>query len=51
MSTIISRREFLRRSLTVGATVGLSACSWNVVRGANDTIRVGVCGFKGRGGG
>ncbi|MCX7827104.1 MAG: Gfo/Idh/MocA family oxidoreductase, partial [Verrucomicrobiae bacterium] len=49
MSSVISRREFLRRSLTVGATAGLSAGSWNLVRGANDTIRVGVCGFGGRG--
>jgi predicted dehydrogenase len=46
----ISRRTFLQRSALVTATLLLPARSWAQVRGANEDIRIGVVGFKGRGG-
>ncbi len=47
--TILSRRKFLQTSAFAAAGLGLSAKSWGRVVGANDTIRVGVIGFHGRG--
>lgn len=46
----ISRRQFLRNSFLASAALGLPARSWAQVAGANDTIRIGVVGFGGRGG-
>jgi predicted dehydrogenase len=45
----LNRRHFLKTSLYTGATVAWTAKSWAAVKGANDTIRVGVVGFNGRG--
>jgi predicted dehydrogenase len=45
----LNRRNFLKTSLYTGATVAWTAKSWAAVKGANDSIRVGVVGFKGRG--
>ena len=50
----ISRRNFLKNGLaaTAGSYLAISAPSVvSRVRGANDTIRVGVAGIRGRGGG
>ncbi|MBI3879483.1 MAG: Gfo/Idh/MocA family oxidoreductase [Verrucomicrobia bacterium] len=48
MSTL-NRRNFLKTSLYTGATLAWTAKSWAAVKGANDSIRVGVIGFNGRG--
>jgi predicted dehydrogenase len=45
----LTRRSFLRRTAVASAAT-LSAASWSRVRGANDAVRIGVIGFKGRGG-
>ncbi len=45
----LTRRDFLRTSLAVGATLGLPAYSWARVAKANETIRAAVVGFGGRG--
>jgi predicted dehydrogenase len=45
----LNRRKFLKTSLYTGATVAWTAKSWAAVKGANDSIRVGVIGFKSRG--
>jgi len=47
--TNLSRRKFLQTSAFAAAGLGLSAKSWGRVVGANDTIRIGVIGFHGRG--
>jgi len=52
MKTILpttTRRTFLKTSALAAVGIGLSARSWAQVRGANDDIRFGVVGFKGRG--
>jgi len=45
----INRRTFLRSSALAVGGVAWSARSWSQVAGANNTIRVAVVGFKGRG--
>ncbi|MBI5397024.1 MAG: Gfo/Idh/MocA family oxidoreductase [Verrucomicrobia bacterium] len=45
---MISRRDFLKTSLATTATLSLP-WTWARAAGANDTIRVGVIGFGGRG--
>ena len=42
----ITRRDFVKSSLAAGA---IAAIPFSRVRGANDTIRVGVVGLGGRG--
>jgi len=44
----ITRRDFMKRSVVVGA--GLTLAPFSRVRGANDEIRVAVVGINGRGG-
>jgi len=48
-----TRRDFLRRSLTVGAATGLgfsrTAASYGRIIGANDRINIGLIGCGGRG--
>ena len=44
----ITRRDFMKRSVAVGA--GLTLAPFSRVRGANDDIRVAVVGINGRGG-
>jgi len=44
-----NRRSFLKTTALAGAALGWSAKSWARVAGANDTIRVAVVGFHGRG--
>jgi predicted dehydrogenase len=46
----ITRRNFLKTSLLTTAGLSLPARAWAAVPGANDTIRVAVVGFGGRGG-
>jgi len=46
--TTITRRDFLKQSLIVTAGASLP-WTWARAAGANDTIRVGVIGFGGRG--
>lgn len=50
VSNPTTRRSFLKASLAAGAAVSFSAQSWAQVAGANERIRAGVIGFKGRGG-
>ena len=45
----LNRRSFLKRSALTGATVAWSARSWSQVASANESVRVGVIGFGGRG--
>lgn len=45
-----NRRSFIKRSLASAAALTLPASSWARVLGANDEIRVGIVGFRGRGG-
>ena len=45
----MNRRTFLTRSALAAAAIGFPASSWAKVKGANDTIRVAVIGFNGRG--
>src|SRR5213593_3706228 len=45
----MNRRIFLKTSTLTAAALSLPACSWASVRGANDSIRVAVVGFGGRG--
>ena len=45
----INRRDFLKTTALASAAVALPARSWGKVIGANDTIRIGVIGFHGRG--
>src|ERR1051326_6086252 len=45
----MNRRSFLKSSAAAAAAVSLPAYSWARVPGANDTIRVGIVGFGGRG--
>lgn len=46
-----TRRAFLKTSLyAAGAVSAFSARSWAQVSGANNQVRVGVIGFRGRGG-
>lgn len=45
----LNRRSFLKTSLAATAVTSFSARSWSQVAGANESIRVGVVGFKGRG--
>jgi predicted dehydrogenase len=44
------RRRFLKTAALGAAAVSLPAACWARVMGANDTIRVGVIGLRGRGG-
>lgn len=44
----LTRRSFVKRTTTTAAV--LSAASWNRVLGSNEAVRVGVVGFRGRGG-
>ena len=46
----MNRRTFLKSTAFTAAAMSLPAYSWASVRGANDTIRVAVVGFGGRGG-
>ena len=46
----LHRRRFLKAAAVGAAAVSLPAASWARVMGANDTIRVGVIGLRGRGG-
>ncbi len=50
MNAHTSRRSFLKSAAVASAALGFPAASWNRVQGANDTLRVAVVGFKGRGG-
>lgn len=50
MTTPFTRRNFLKSTALGAAALSLPALSWAQVKGANETIRVGVVGFKGRGG-
>ncbi|MGE3310566.1 MAG: Gfo/Idh/MocA family oxidoreductase [Limisphaerales bacterium] len=50
MKVQTSRRSFLKSAAVASAALGFPAASWNRVLGANDTLRVAVVGFKGRGG-
>jgi predicted dehydrogenase len=43
------RRTFIKTSAMAAAGIGLSPRSWAQVRGANDDVRFGVVGFRGRG--
>ena len=45
----LSRRSFIKSTAITTAALGLSARSWAQVSGANETIRVAVIGFHGRG--
>ena len=52
----ITRRRFVQSSMIAGAAATLPACATTVrpygrVRGANDDIRVGIIGIRGKGGG
>jgi len=46
----LTRRNFLKTSLLCTAAMTLPARSWSQVTGANDSIRIAVIGFGGRGG-
>ncbi len=46
----LSRRQFLQRTAFASAALAIPSYSWARVPGANDTIRVAVVGFGGRGG-
>jgi predicted dehydrogenase len=48
--TRLTRREFLRSSALGAAALSMSASSYAQVRGANDSVRLGVIGVRGRGG-
>ena len=45
----LNRRSFLKGTLAASATLGWTAKSLSQVAGANDSLRVAVVGFKGRG--
>ena len=45
----VTRRNFLKTSLTVSAACGLSPWSWSQTNGANNDIRMAVVGLNGRG--
>ena len=45
----LNRRRFLQSSLATAAAVSWSARSWSQVAGANESIRVGVVGFRSKG--
>lgn len=49
MNSLITRRSFLKSSVTAVAAGILPVHSWSQVAGANDDIRVAVVGFNGRG--
>lgn len=44
-----SRREFLRGATAAAGVAAWRASSWSAVAGANDSLRVAVIGFHGRG--
>ena len=44
-----TRRDFVKGTAVAGAALGLGFTPWQNVRGANEAIRVGVIGFRGRG--
>jgi predicted dehydrogenase len=46
----INRRRFLKAAAVGASAASLPAASWSCVWGANDTIRLGVIGLRGRGG-
>ncbi len=46
----ITRRNFIKSAAISAATISWTARSWSQVAGANETIRIAVVGFKGRGG-
>jgi len=49
----INRRNFMKSSIVSAAGVGIAAgfpkTTWSKVRGANEDIRMAVCGFNGQG--
>ncbi len=48
----ITRRKFMKQTLvTAGAGLALQRSVWSQARGANDQIRVAVCGLHGQGNG
>jgi len=49
--TRTTRRRLLRGTLSAGAAGMLAASSYRRVLGANDDVRIGVVGFRGKGGG
>lgn len=49
MSHRTSRRSFLKHAAVTGATVTLSAASWERVLGANDRLRIASVGTGGKG--
>lgn len=46
----ISRRSFLRAGALAGAATAIPLSTWSQSKGANGDIRIGVMGFRGRGG-
>ena len=44
-----TRRDFLKRSLVCGATVGFTAASWKRVLGANERLNIASIGTGGKG--
>jgi len=45
----LTRRNFLKTTALSAAAFSLPASSWAQVKGANETIRIGVVGFRSRG--
>jgi predicted dehydrogenase len=43
-----SRREFIKKSALAGLGMSMSASSYARIIGANDRVRIGVCGFSDR---
>jgi predicted dehydrogenase len=50
LSAKLPRRRFLKTAAAGAAAISLPAAAWGRVAGANDAIRVGVIGVRGRGG-
>ena len=48
MAAPLDRRNFLRATAAVGASLGLSASSYSAVLGSNSLVRVGFIGCGGR---
>ena len=49
ITTTVSRRSFLKTAAFAAGALSLPASSWAQVKGANETIRIGVIGFRSRG--
>ena len=47
--TTLTRRNFLKTAALTASALSLPASSWAQVKGANETIRIGVIGFRSRG--